>query len=154
MQLFFIFFRRKPKQAAGRQNGRIRPRKSAHSPRPIPAKAGISLRESANDSPSANKIPAFAGMGLWGRREISRLRRGDSGFRRNGSTFDLLIKIHHSGESRNLIPIPAKAGISAAAKRRVIVRLYAFGDSLRLSARRFLPSQEWDGWAEIGRGQE
>ncbi|MGI9298449.1 MAG: hypothetical protein ACR2QC_11225 [Gammaproteobacteria bacterium] len=29
-------------------------------------------------------------------------------------------------------PIPAKAGISAAAKRREIVRLYAFGDSLRL----------------------
>ncbi len=41
-------------------------------------------------------------------------------------------------------PIPAKAGISAAAKRREIVHLYAFGDSLRLSARRFLPSQEWD----------
>ncbi|MGI9298408.1 MAG: hypothetical protein ACR2QC_11010 [Gammaproteobacteria bacterium] len=55
-----------------------------------------------------------------------------------------------------LRPIPAKAGISAAAKRRVIVRLYAFGDSLRLSARRFLPSQEWDGWWEwdVGRRRE
>ncbi|MGI9297515.1 MAG: hypothetical protein ACR2QC_06420 [Gammaproteobacteria bacterium] len=47
-------------------------------------------------------------------------------------------KNRHSGESRNLIPIPAKAGISAAAKRREIVQLPP-------SAWRFLPSQEWDG---------
>ncbi|MGI9297909.1 MAG: hypothetical protein ACR2QC_08430 [Gammaproteobacteria bacterium] len=39
-------------------------------------------------------------------------------------------------------PIPAKAGISAAAKRREIVRLRR---QFAPSAYRFLPSQEWDG---------
>ncbi|MGI9296511.1 MAG: hypothetical protein ACR2QC_01270 [Gammaproteobacteria bacterium] len=38
-------------------------------------------------------------------------------------------------------PIPAKAGISTAAKRREIVRLLQFAPSARI----FLPSQEWDG---------
>ncbi|MGI9297695.1 MAG: hypothetical protein ACR2QC_07335 [Gammaproteobacteria bacterium] len=48
-------------------------------------------------------------------------------------------------------PTPSKAGTSTAAKRRGIVRLYAFCDSLRLLARRFLPSQEWDGgWNGMG----
>ncbi|MGI9297341.1 MAG: hypothetical protein ACR2QC_05505 [Gammaproteobacteria bacterium] len=37
--------------------------------------------------------------------------------------------------------IPAKAGISAAAKRREIVRLRR---QFAPSAQRFLPSQEWD----------
>ncbi|MGI9297682.1 MAG: hypothetical protein ACR2QC_07270 [Gammaproteobacteria bacterium] len=50
----------------------------------------------------------------------------DSGFRRNGGTFNLLIKTHHSGESRNLRAEGAKFPV---ASRR----------------RRFLSSQEWDG---------
>ncbi|MGI9298054.1 MAG: hypothetical protein ACR2QC_09160 [Gammaproteobacteria bacterium] len=76
----------------------------------------------------------------------------DSGFRRNGGEGVLWAGRRKRADLprksfRPHSPIPAKAGISAAAKRRVIVRLYAFGDSLRLSARRFLPSQEWDvGW--------
>ncbi|MGI9298258.1 MAG: hypothetical protein ACR2QC_10210 [Gammaproteobacteria bacterium] len=41
-------------------------------------------------------------------------------------------------------PIPAKAGISAAAKRREIVQLPP-------SAWRFLPSQEWDGLFSLKR---
>ncbi|MGI9296433.1 MAG: hypothetical protein ACR2QC_00875 [Gammaproteobacteria bacterium] len=71
---------------------------------------------------------------------------GDSGFRRNGGEGRRRRKRADSPRksARPHSPIPAKAGISAAAKRRVIVRLYAFGDSLRLSAQRFLPSQEWD----------
>ncbi|MGI9297351.1 MAG: hypothetical protein ACR2QC_05555 [Gammaproteobacteria bacterium] len=56
----------------------------------------------------------------------------------------------HSPPSYSCIPrpIPAKAGISAAAKRRVIVRLRR---QFAPSARRFLPSQEWKKEARIGR---
>ncbi|MGI9298329.1 MAG: hypothetical protein ACR2QC_10590 [Gammaproteobacteria bacterium] len=50
-------------------------------------------------------------------------------------------KHRHSGESRNLISIPAKAGISAP--KAQIVKGVQLPAALR--RRRFLPSQEWNG---------
>ncbi|MGI9298138.1 MAG: hypothetical protein ACR2QC_09610 [Gammaproteobacteria bacterium] len=98
----------------------------------IPAKAGIFFARSANGGFALQRmeIPAFAGMAAWvyfGRR---RRKRADSPRK----------------PARSHLPIPAKAGISAAAKRRVIVQLPP-------SAYRFLPSQEWDGRGMGQRGR-
>ncbi|MGI9298090.1 MAG: hypothetical protein ACR2QC_09350 [Gammaproteobacteria bacterium] len=69
--------------------------------------------------------------------------------------FDLRCqKCRHSGESRNLFPIPAKAGIytpkgANCRRRRTNVQLPA-----ALRRLRFLPSREWDGRWEWNWGRE
>ncbi|MGI9297716.1 MAG: hypothetical protein ACR2QC_07445, partial [Gammaproteobacteria bacterium] len=69
------------------------------------------------------EIPAFAGMAVFlFLRTIPNLAVSEN------------IKNHHSGESRNLIPSPPPQSGG---------KLYAFGDSLRLSAMRFRLSPEW-----------
>ncbi|MGI9297362.1 MAG: hypothetical protein ACR2QC_05610 [Gammaproteobacteria bacterium] len=90
------------------------------------------------------EIPAFAGMAVLfvfaDNTEFGGIRK---------------CKIRHSGESRNLIRRPANSRLSPPShscegrnfhRREAAGNCTAFGDSLRLSARRFLPSQEWDGW--------
>ena len=119
-------------------------KRSASLPPPsIPAKAGISFSQQREFSAKRN-IAMVACRRM-------RLRRRDSGFRRNGSSFNFAVYLFSIPASSTL-PFPRKRESSRVSGKFRKAETNVACRRMRLSPQRFPPSREWKKGAGMEEG--